>query len=409
MRYTYAMLTNLAAEYGDAFYVLDVGRFTQNYNELLAAFRAQYEKTEIAYSYKTNYIPALCRAVNALGGYAEVVSHMEFALARRIGVAYEKIVFNGPYKQPEAMRELMLSGGTVHLDSLRELELVQSIARENPDNQLRVGIRVNFPIGDGVVSRFGFDSLGEDFQAALQMIRSSKNINMIALHCHFASRALETWKPRAEGMCKILLENGLRPERIDLGGGMFGRMDERLKAQFAGEIPSYQAYAQAVGEVLHQYWNGSYQPVLMLEPGSALVGDCMDLVAKVHGVKTVRGQTIATVLASTQNIQMGSKTPPVDVVSKSPGKPYDGKPVRIVGYTCIEGDVLAKEYPGQVTVGDYAVFRNVGSYSIVLKPPFILPNIPVLSLREDGTAEVIKRAENERDVFQTYFTAEADA
>jgi len=402
VRYTYEMLKSMTTEYGDSFYVLNVGRFTANYQELLAAFRAQYPKTEIAYSYKTNYIPALCRVVNALGGYAEVVSHMEYALARRVGVPYEKIVFNGPYKQPEAVRELLLGGGTVHLDCLQELELVQEVARENPDSRLRVGIRVNFPVGDGVVSRFGFDAQGGDFKIVLQEIQKAKNINLVALHCHFASRALETWKPRAEGMLKILIGNGLRPERIDLGGGMYGRMDERLKRQFAGEIPSYQAYAQAVGEVLQKGLPGNYRPTLMIEPGSALAGDCMDLVAKVHNVKTVQGRKVATVLASTQNIQMGSKTPPVDIVGPNPDQPQSGGPVRIVGYTCIEGDVLVKDYPGPVAAGDYAVFRNVGSYSIVLKPPFILPNIPVLSMREDGTIEVVKCAETEKDVFQTY-------
>jgi diaminopimelate decarboxylase len=404
VQYTYQMLQSIAKNYGDAFYILDVNRFTSNYRELLSAFRAVYPYTEIAYSYKTNYIPKLCKAVDELGGYAEVVSHMELAVARRIGVPYEKIVFNGPYKKPGAVKELLLGGGCVHLDSLGELGLLRSIAEENPKTRLNVGIRVNFPISDGIVSRFGFDVLGDDFQAALDCIGGLPNVHLQALHCHFASRALVTWAPRAEGMMKLIREFRLRPDRIDLGGGMFGRMDDRLKRQFGGEIPSYQDYADAVGNVFRAWLDDDYRPMLMIEPGSALTGDCMDLAAKVQSVKTVQGHKIATVLASTHNIQMGSKTPPMDVVSQNAYDPHAAEPVHVGGYTCIESDYLIRDYQGTMSAGDFAVFRNVGSYSFVLKPPFILPNFPILAVNETQAVEVVKRAETDADIFQTFFS-----
>lgn len=406
MQYTFETLKSLENEYGEAFYALYPGRFADNYRELLAAFRAVYPKTVIAYSYKTNYIPALCKAVNDLGGYAEVVSDMELALARRVGVPFEKIVFNGPYKKPAAMEELLLGGGVAHLDSPREAELLQAIAQSHPDRTLHIGIRVNFPIGDGAISRFGFDAQGAEFAQALQSIQNKENIHLRTLHCHFAPRGLETWTARAEGMCKLLREHGLTPECVDLGGGMFGKMDERLKRQFDCAIPTYREYAQAVSDVVNACWNGAYQPTLMLEPGSALAGDCMDLITKVHSVKTVRGQRIATVLASTQNLHMGAKTPAVDVVAREEQKRSADETVRIAGYTCIESDYPVCEYRGSLAVGDYVVFRNVGSYSVVLKPPFILPDFPILTLDEHGTAQPVKRAETIDDLFRAYFDAE---
>jgi diaminopimelate decarboxylase len=49
------------------------------------------------------------------------------------------------------------------------------------------------------------------------------------------------------------------------------------------------------------------------------------------------------------------------------------------------------------------VFDNVGAYTIVLKPPFIRPNVPVLSFESrKGTFEVIKRKEELEDVFATF-------
>ena len=73
----------------------------------------------------------------------------------------------------------------------------------------------------------------------------------------------------------------------------------------------------------------------------------------------------------------------------------------MVGYTCIEGDILYKGYRGYLAKGDVVVFSNCGSYSLVMKPPFILPNVPVLDLCEEQV-EVIKRKETFDDIFHTF-------
>ena len=73
----------------------------------------------------------------------------------------------------------------------------------------------------------------------------------------------------------------------------------------------------------------------------------------------------------------------------------------MVGFTCIEGDVLYKDYTGELAVGDAVVISNCGSYSLVMKPPFILPNFPVLDIC-GKSVEVIKRAETFDDIFHTF-------
>ena len=71
------------------------------------------------------------------------------------------------------------------------------------------------------------------------------------------------------------------------------------------------------------------------------------------------------------------------------------------GFTCIESDYLYRHYNGKLAKGDIVVFGNVGSYSVVLKPPFILPNFPVIEIC-DNRAEVIKRGEVFDDLFHTF-------
>ena len=63
--------------------------------------------------------------------------------------------------------------------------------------------------------------------------------------------------------------------------------------------------------------------------------------------------------------------------------------------------MLYKNYTGEFAVGDAIVISNCGSYSLVMKPPFILPNFPVLDIC-GNEVEVIKRAETFDDIFHTF-------
>ena len=104
------IIKKLRNEYGDAFYLLDSEQFKKNYLELKNAFSELYSNFNIAYSYKTNYTPKLCKIVNELEGYAEVVSEMEAELAIKCGVKPEHIIWNGPIKNPDKLKEYIHMG-----------------------------------------------------------------------------------------------------------------------------------------------------------------------------------------------------------------------------------------------------------------------------------------------------------
>ena len=72
------------------------------------------------------------------------------------------------------------------------------------------------------------------------------------------------------------------------------------------------------------------------------------------------------------------------------------------GYTCLEHDHIYEGFKGSIAVGDVVQFRNVGSYSNVFKPPFILPNCAMVELYNNGQTELIKREETNDDLFRTY-------
>ena len=396
-------IKRLSEKAGDAFYILDSKQFRENFIELKSEFSKIYPNFNIAYSYKTNYTPKLCRIVNELGGFAEVVSDMEMEIALRIGAEPEKIIWNGPYKNFKKVEQLLVMGGTVNIDSAYEIDLVADIADRYPNHKLNIGIRCNFDVGDGVVSRFGFDIDSDDFKKALALFDAHKNLYLIGLQCHFATRRLETWRPRAEGMLALIDKLGIMPEHIDLGGGLFGKMADSLKMQFDSEIPTYKQYAEAVAPVFAAHFeNTTKKPLLLIEPGSALVGDCMRFASRVVNIKEVRGKAIATLLGSIYNINptLNKKNPPIEVYAMGE-KQREYKDLDFGGFTCIESDYLYRHYDGKLAKGDMVVFGNVGSYSVVLKPPFILPNFPVIDIT-DGKLEMIKRGEVFDDLFHTF-------
>jgi diaminopimelate decarboxylase len=281
--------------------------------------------------------------------------------------------------------------------------MISKIAEKNPSSKLNIGVRSNFDIKDGVVSRFGFDAGSQDFAEALSLTSKYANLCLKGIQCHFATRRLDTWGSRVKGMLTLIDELGIVPDCIDLGGGLFGKMEDSLKEQFDSEIPTYKQYAEAVAPAFAEHFkNAEKKPMLIIEPGSALVGDCMRFASKVVNIKNVRGKSIATLLGSIYNINptLNKKNPPIRVYSMGEEQQMYVD-LDFGGFTCIESDYLYRHYDGMLARGDIVLFGNVGSYSVVLKPPFILPNFPIIDISEDKV-EIIKNGETFEDIFHTF-------
>ena len=131
----------LIREQGSPFYFFDADGFIENYKELDQTFKSVYPYYQISYSYKTNYTPYICELVKKLGGFAEVVSDMEYMLAKKIGYNNPQIIYNGPAKGP-LLEEHLLKGGFVNVDNCEEMRRICKIAGENPDIPIKLGLRI---------------------------------------------------------------------------------------------------------------------------------------------------------------------------------------------------------------------------------------------------------------------------
>ena len=402
---SYELLDKIAKEYGESFYLIESAIIKENYDELLNAFQKIYQETKIAYSYKTNYTPKVCKLINDLGGAAEVVSEMELWLAKHIGVEASEIYYNGPYKKVEYIEEALLQGVHVNLDAEYEIAAVRSIANKYPDKQFAVGLRCNIDIGQEIPSRFGFDVESGDLKRAVEDIKTIANVKVTGLHCHIPFRTLETYKLRVEKMNEIL---DMFPQQqlsyISMGGGYMGKIDKKMSDQFDFMPPSFEDYADVVaGFMKNRYQDEEERPRLIIEPGSALVANSMKYVTKVLNIKNARDIKIASLSGSTFQINPSVKNMnrPLEVYQTPDNAKSDAEfdNLYMAGYTCIEADYLYKGYSGKLGTGDYVVFGNVGSYSVVMKPPFILPDIPILEIINDSTINLWKRTQTPEDIF----------
>ena len=396
-------LEALARIHGPSFFLLDRARFGENYDALLGAVRRRYAKSQLAYSYKTNYLPALCRMVEERGGYAEVVSPMEYRLARTLGVASARIVYNGPWKPAQDLRRALLEGAMVNLDSSEEIAVLRAVAAEHPQRRFGCALRCNFDIGER--SRFGFDELRQPAGE----VRGIPNAVLEGLHCHYATRdrSARSYGQIAERMLERADEifGGAPPRYLNLGGGFFSPMPESFRAQFGVHVPSFDEYAEALAAPLARRYGRGEGPELILEPGLCLVADAMRFCTPVTALKTIGRKRIAVVAGSVYDVKptKHGKNLPLSVVA-GPGSGHSVHDCDITGNTCMEDDVLYRGYSGKLAIGDYLVFDNVGAYTMVLKPPFIFPAAPVLALEASGKAEVVRRAERYEDVFGTFPT-----
>lgn len=409
-----ATLRGLHAAHGPSFHLFNEARLLANVEAFVAAFGAIYPKVGIGHSYKTNYVPAVARAMAAAGAVPEVVSSMEYALALRLGAAPASIIVNGPVKRQDLVEQALLAGSLVNVDSLQEVDRVLAVADAHPERTLRSGLRVNFPLAGLERSRFGLDATGADLREAMTRLRTRANIAVEGLHCHLGGdRSAASYGTRAARLIELAdaLFPGAPPAWLDIGGGFAGGMPDELRAQFKTPPPRYADYAAAVAPLLlERYGTGPDAPRLILEPGMGLLSDTFEFVCRVEATKTVDGKHHAIAAGSIYNVKptLNKFDLPMDVVhTAAPTGPERNWTVS--GATCMEIDIMHSGLHTALSVGDDLVFMNTGAYTVVLQPPFILPAPAIITVHADLRTTLARRAETLDDLMRTYTTIDTPA
>ncbi|MBU2585850.1 MAG: diaminopimelate decarboxylase, partial [Bacteroidetes bacterium] len=114
-------ISELSSNYGTPLFVISEKKLRSQQRDALRIFKTRYPKVQFAWSYKTNYLDAICSVFHQEGSWAEVVSEFEYDKAKRLGMPGNKIIFNGPDKTKDALIKAINDGASIHIDHFDEL------------------------------------------------------------------------------------------------------------------------------------------------------------------------------------------------------------------------------------------------------------------------------------------------
>lgn len=379
-----------------AHYVFDSKLMHRNIFALFNEFSSRYSNFQIGYSFKTNYLRAMCETAIEFHCMAEVVSPWELEYARTI-TNDKNIIYNGVIPDPERKFEIAAAGGIVNVDNIDEYRMLSHLAAAN-GIEIKIGVRVTFGIDNGVQSRFGIDINGTEFRVLMENAKQDSFVSVVGFHCHIgSSRPVKYWIKKAETM--VRLAKIYNAEYIDLGGGLYGPMPNELAMQFPEYPESFAAYAIGICRIMKKAFPDE-SVRLILEPGTALVGNTMVLVAEVVNIKIANGRQYVTLNCNSNHAGFlcDCKEVPVEVVPKGKNTPVHVEKGYLVGNTCLEFDYLRKDFTGDIAVGDEVIFKNVGAYSLSSSRQFIVPRLSTY----DTEGHLLMNAETYDDMFHNY-------
>ena len=396
---------DLVKEFGSPLFVFSERKLRQKFRELREAFTLRYPNVEFSWSYKTNYLDAICAILHDEGETAEVVSEFEYEKARRLGVPGEKIIYNGPYKPYDSLVTAVKEGARINIDHFEEILDLERVADELGVKP-KVGIRVNMDTGiHPQWSRFGFNLESGQALDAVKRISSGGKLELCGLHCHIGTFILEprAYEREVEKLVnlayRIEVEFGFKIDYIDIGGGFPSK--NRLKGIYLPPevaVPSVDEYAERICSALLKFLRPGDYPKLIIESGRAIVDEAGFLITTVHAAKRLPSGLKAYVLDAGVNILFTAFWYKfnIEVDREVHGTT---EPSVLYGPLCMNIDVVDDlAYLPPLPRGTRLILSPVGAYNVTQWMQFIRYRPAVVLIGQGGEVELIREAEDLSDI-----------
>ena len=408
----------LAEVYGTPLHVVVRQRLEETYRAFLSAFQQHYPRVSLGTSYKTNPLPAVLRVLHEQGSCAEVISYFELWLALRLGVPGDRIIFNGPGKGVEALREAVARKvRLINIDSPHEVDVIAAAAAARGGIQ-DVGIRVVTSVGWS--GQFGFSLTSGAAREVAARIARRPELRLRGLHLHLGTgikdvgtyltavrEVLVFGRSLAEGL-------GIPIDQYDLGGGFAvptvrGKTpwDERLVAlgyparlAIPAECPAVDDYARAIAGLVREFYpeNGEIQPELIFEPGRAITSNAQTLLLSVVTTKEAGAGETTLILDGGKNIAMPLGWETHQILPASKMREPQHRTYNVYGPLCHPGDVVAmhKRMP-RMESGDIVSIMDAGAYFIPNQMNFSNPRTAVVMV-DRGSVALVRQRETFADI-----------
>ena len=392
---------SLIRDYGSPVYVISEKTLRQTVNEEKRAFTSRYPKVQLAWSYKTNYLDAVCNVFHQEGSWAEVVSRFEYEKALANGMEGNKIIFNGPDKTEDDLKVAIENNSFIHIDHNDELFTIIDLATK-ASKKPKVAIRVNMDTGVYPVwDRFGFNYENGEAWEAINRIMMNEHLELVGLHSHIGTFMLSSnayyvaASKLADLAYHIEKKYNHNISYIDLGGGFASK--NTLKGSYLMGIdtsPDFDDYAEAISSALiNSQISPEHMPLLILETGRALVDDAGSLVGSVIAIKKLSDGRRSTIVDFGVNLLFTSfwydhKVTPAQEFT------HHSETSTMYGPLCMNIDVIRESITlPALKKGDNLVVSRIGAYNMTQWMQFITMRPKVVMIDLDGNVNVIRNNE----------------
>lgn len=397
---------SLVKQYGSPLFVISEKQIRRNYQNAERVFTTRYPKVQFAWSYKTNYLDAVCRVFHQEGSWAEVVSGFEYDKALRNGVDGSRIIFNGPDKSDDDLVKAAKNNSMIHIDHHDELHALLRLSETHNLNP-KVAIRINMDTGIYPKwDRFGFNFENGQAWNAITRIINSSSLELVGLHCHIGTFMLSpsAYEVAARNLCElarnIQQQYGKTVQYIDLGGGF--PSTNTLKGSYlpgTDAVPSLDQFADAISNIILGYgFKQEELPLLILETGRALIDDAGYLLGTVLATKRLSDGRRATVLDFGVNSLFTSFWYDHHI---SPAQPmgYQTEDMVLYGPLCMNIDVIRESVSlPLLEKGDKVVVHKVGAYNMTQWMQFITLRPNIVMIDASNNTHIIRQAETLEDI-----------
>jgi diaminopimelate decarboxylase len=389
----------LAGEFGTPL----VAYCERTIREQARAYREAAPDALLVYGSKAFPNLAVLRLLSEEGFGADVASLGELELARRAGIAGDRIVVHGNNKSDDELGAAAGIGALVVVDALDEVD--RSIAAGVRRALVRVTPGIEADTHEAIRTAHHGSKFGLPPDDALDAVRALRaaGVEVAGLHTHIGSQLRHLraasmtveWLSLFAVRCRAELD--WTPQVVDLGGGLgIAHVEDEQPPSvrdFVGEI---------LGEVGRSWaLQGLEPPRLVLEPGRSLVGRAGVTLYRVGSVK--RASEATTYVAVDGGLSDNPRPALYGaeysaLLANRAGEMATG-PYAVAGKHCESGDVLI----GRVQLpephrGDLLAVPATGAYTLSMASNYNASLRPAAVLVADGAARLIRRRETIDDL-----------
>lgn len=403
--FTKEQITNIIEQFPTPFHIYDEKAIKANAKRLLKAF-SWNEGFKEYFAVKACPNPTLMKILKEEGFGADCSSLPELLLSDKAGITKESIMFTSndtPAAEFVKAKEL---GAIINLDDFTHIEFLEKNAglpdlvcfRYNP-GPLREG---NAIIGNPEEAKYGFtrEQLFEGYE-----ILKKKGVKRFGLHTMVASNELEadyfieTAKMLFDLVVEISAKLDIRFEFVNLGGGIgipYKPEQEEVNLEYVAEgiKKEYDAKIKA---------NGLDPLKIYLESGRMIMGPFGYLVSTAIHEKNIYKKYIGldSCMTNLMRPALYGAYHHITVMGKEDAAQdhtYD-----VTGSLCENNDKFAidRKLP-KIDIGDIVVIHDTGAHGYAMGFNYNgkLRSAELL-FKEDGSVEMIRRAETIEDYFAT--------